>query len=349
MNRVCRCFKRLFAAPMPRWGIGVLVALMTLRPGVALAHDGPPPTPENILQTWSWEPSVLLGLALAAWLYARGVRLLWRRAGVGRGIRIGQVVAFAGGLFAIFVALISPLDGLGAALFAGHMAQHLILTEVAAPLLTLGAPLLPVLWALPPVWRRGVGHWWRQARGLRSTWRSLTHPLVVWGLFAITLWLWHIPTLYQATLRSEWAHIAQHSSFLGTGLLFWWALLHPGGHRGLNYGAGILLVFTTMLHSGLLGVLMTFSTTAWYPVYTPAVAAWGLTPVEDQQMGGLIMWIVGGAIYMVAAVSLCGVWLNTLEHRMRRRESQPLRGATGVRLQPGAPRAQEKQTRGNGA
>jgi putative membrane protein len=297
-------------------------SVCALGPGVAYAHEGVPPAPHDLWRTWSWEPSILLGLALAAWLYTRGVRVLWRRAGVGRGIRRGQVCAFVGGLLALFVALISPLDGLGSALFAGHMIQHLVLTEVAAPLLALGAPILPFLWGVPYAWRGTIARWWHRASRVRAAWHGLTHPLPVWGLYAVTLWAWHIPALYQATLRSEWVHIAQHSSFLGTALLFWWVLLHPGRQSRLDAGLGILVLFTTMLHSNILGIVMTFSARPWYPAYASTVAAWGLTPEEDQQLGGLIMWIPGGLVYVLAAVALGMVWLQAIETTMRQRETQ---------------------------
>jgi cytochrome c oxidase assembly factor CtaG len=128
----------------------------------------------------------------------------------------------------LLIALVSPLHRLGGVLFSAHMAQHELLMAAAAPLLVLGRPLIPVLWVLPMAWRRNVGAWAATAP-VRVTWQFLTLPLVAWILHAVAIWSWHAPALYQATLDSETVHSLQHGSFLGTALLFWWALLHPAG------------------------------------------------------------------------------------------------------------------------
>ena len=138
-----------------------------MRDVLAHAHPGLPPEPHDLPAAWSWEPTVLLGLALGAWAYRRGVRSLWRRAGRGRGLARRRVVAFAGGMLALFLALVSPLDALGAALFSAHMVQHLLLVLVAAPLLVLGMPQTPLLWALDQPGRRRLGRRWRRSPALR--------------------------------------------------------------------------------------------------------------------------------------------------------------------------------------
>jgi len=115
----------------------------------------------------------------------------------------------------------------------------------------------------------------------------LTIPIVAWVIHAVALWTWHVPALFEAVLHNEWVHTAQHLSFLLSALLFWWALIH--GRQGwMGYGAAALYVFTTSLHSGLLGALLTFSKSVWYPSYVGLTNSWGLTPLEDQQLGGLI-------------------------------------------------------------
>jgi cytochrome c2 len=145
-------------------------------------------------------------------------------------------------------------------------------------------------------------------------WRAITAPFVAWLIHAIVLWGWHVPFLFQATLESEWVHALQHASFFGSALLFWWAVLHAR-ERGLGYGAAVLYMFTTALHTSLLGVLLTFTTKLWYPIYTGTTASWGLTPLEDQQLGGLIMWIPAGVVYIVAGLALFAGWLRESESR----------------------------------
>lgn len=275
----------------------------------ASAHTGRPPEPHDLWSTWSLDPLVLLGLGLAATIYARGAGRLWRRAGVGRGIPRWRFNCFAAGLATLFVALVTPLDGMGAALFSAHMVQHELLMLVAAPLLVLGLPVIAFLWALPIGWRRRVGRWTR-ARPVRRTIAFLTHAVTAWCLYAVATWVWHAPALYQASLRSQWVHVAQHASFLGSALLFWWVLLHPRRMLRRDYGTSIPYLFTTAVHGSLLGALLTFAREPWYPAYEPTAPAWGLSPLEDQQLAGLIMWVPPGAVYLGAAVIIMTLWLG---------------------------------------
>jgi putative membrane protein len=144
---------------------------------------------------------------------------------------------------------------------------------------------------------------------------------VAWSLHGIGLWLWHAPGLFQAALESELIHALQHLSFLGFALLFWWALIH--GRQGpLGYGAAVFHVFTTAMHSGVLGVLLTFAPTLWYPAYAGSTASWGLTPVEDQQLAGLIVWVPTGVLYLIAGLALFAGWLRALDRRGLPREGQ---------------------------
>jgi cytochrome c oxidase assembly factor CtaG len=264
--------------------------------------------PHDLWSAWSFDPVVIVLLALSAGLYFQGVRALWRNAGPGHGIQRWEAVAFVGGWLTLAVALVSPLHRLGGVLFAAHMAQHELLMVLAAPLLVLGRPIIPFLWALPISWRRVAGDW-AAARPVRGAWMLLTAPVVAWGLHATAIWLWHAPPLYQATLGSELLHTAQHVSFLVTALLFWWALLH-GREGRLVRPAAVIYLFTTAVHTSLLGVLLTFSNRLWYPLYDATAGVWGLTALEDQQLAGLIMWIPAGLAYLIAALVIAGSWLK---------------------------------------
>ena len=289
------------------------LALLVPAP-MALAHQSTSPLPSAAWTTWNWHPWVVGSLILTAWLYLRGARVLRHTAGRQGGMCRRDVVAFWSGWCALVVALVSPLHALGAVLFSAHMVQHAVLMLVAAPLLVLGRPLPFFLWALPLPWRRQLG---KGSKSMRGGWRMLTHPLVVWALHAVALWVWHVPRLFQATLTSDLAHTWQHVSFFGTALCFWWALLSR--HQELQgYGVAVLAVFTTALHSSLLGALLTLARTPWYPAYAHTTAAWGLTSLEDQQLGGLIMWIPAGGLYLLAALTLGAGWLRAAERQMLR-------------------------------
>lgn len=260
-------------------------------------------------------PLALLELIVvaSALLYARGVAVLWRSAGRGRGIRIAQAARFAAGWAALAAALLSPLDTLAEHSFAAHMVQHEALMVVAAPLLVLGRPLEAWAWALPAAWVRALGRAGRSP-ALARAWNAITEPVGAWTFHALALWLWHLPVLFVAALSDERVHVLQHASFFGSALAFWWAVFGRGVHA--PDGASIASLFTTMMHTSALGALLTFAPAAWYPVYA-ADGAFGLSALEDQQLGGLIMWVPAGFVYVAAGLALAAAWLRAGEPRLR--------------------------------
>jgi putative membrane protein len=279
----------------------VLLAL----PALALAHEGEPLAPHDLWSAWSFDAGTAIPLALSAILYARGAR-------ISRGITARQQAFFWTGWTVLALSLVSPLHPLGEVLFSAHMAQHEILMLVAAPLLVLSRPLVALLWGLPFRTRRDLGAW-SKTPAVQRTWSAVTAPMVAWWIHAVALWAWHAPALFQATLTNDWVHAAQHASFLGSALLFWWALFFANGER--SYGAGVFYIFTTAIHTGILGALLTFSRTLWYPAYAATAPAWGFTPIEDQQLGGLIMWVPAGVVYMIAGLWLFALWLKVSDRR----------------------------------
>ena len=208
---------------------------------------------------------------------------------------------------------------MGGVLFSAHMTQHELLISVCAPLIILGRPLVPFLWAVPQSWRRALGDWSRGAE-VRRSWTILSLPGVAFSLHAIALWVWHLPGPYQAALTSELMHSLQHVSFLGTALLFWWTILKVRGSE-IGYGAAVFYLFATALQTGALGALLTFAPHVWYPAYAATTGPWGLTTLEDQQLGGLIMWIPGSIPYLIAGLLTFARWLRLSETRAVRRQS----------------------------
>jgi len=285
---------------------------------ILLLHEGKPHNWHDLARAWSFEPFVVFSLTLCASLFVTGLVRLWREAPKRRSIRTWEALSFAGGWLALFVALVSPLHAWGSVLFSAHMTQHEVLMLVAAPLLVLGRPLVAFLWAFPVPWSRRLGNV-AKVSWLYRGWKFLTLPFVAWLVHAIALWVWHVPVLFEAVLKNEWVHTAQHLSFLLSALLFWWALIH--GPRGaMGYGAAVLYLFTTSVHSGALGALITVAGSVWYPSYIGLTNSWGLTPLEDQQLGGLIMWIPAGLVYVVAGLALFAGWLREADLRAAKRE-----------------------------
>jgi cytochrome c oxidase assembly factor CtaG len=286
----------------------LLVVAVVLIAGTAEAHHTAAHS-LSLTATWTFDPRVLVPLGLSGSLYVVGSWRLWRRSGpAARTARAWQATCFWFGWVALVLALVSPLHWLGERLFTAHMIEHEMLMVVAAPLLVLARPAGAMMWAFPYRWRAPMGAMGR-APSFAAAWRFLTEPLVATVLHGVALWAWHMPALYNAVLANDAIHWLQHVSFLATALLFWWSLLH-GRARERGYGAAVFYLFVTGLHTGLLGILLTISRYLWYPTQTVFGTAWGLTPLEDQQLAGLVMWVPAGLVYAGAALALAGIWIS---------------------------------------
>jgi putative membrane protein len=178
------------------------------------------------------------------------------------------------------------------------------------------------LWAFGGERRERIGHAF-QAPAVVSTWRAITGPLTVWALHGVALWVWHIPSLYEAALRNDGIHAVQHLCFFVTAGLFWWALVH-GRFGRAGYGVAVFYVFTTALHSSILGALMTFAPRLWYPLYEARTLRWHLSPLEDQQLAGLLMWVPAGVIFLILGLALFAAWMGAMERRVALTRSETL-------------------------
>ena len=262
---------------------------------------------------------VAIGLLLMTWLYLRGTAELWRRAGTGRGVRRWQVAAFLGGVMSFGLARFSPLDALAGALFSAHMVQHLLVLLLAPVLLAASRPLLPMMWAIPTPWRRAITLWGsRPAVGV--AWHGINHWLTVLILYAGVLWLWHLPSLYDAALESQLVHGIEHATFGAAAFLFWTCLLEAGRPNGIGHGLALLMTFVTALHSGALGALLTFARFPMYTSHEPYTSAWGYTPLEDQQLAGVLMWVPMGMWFAAAGLILFGNWIRAADRSVRQWE-----------------------------
>ena len=253
-------------------------------------------TRELLTTTWDPHPTVLAGcLALAG-----GYRLAtpWQPA---RGW------LFLSGTAGLALSLVSPLDTLGDRyLFSAHMLQHLILILLVPPLLLLGTP--------PTLAERLL-----RPRPVNGAERLLGRPAVAWLIGAGTMWAWHLPAFYDAALRDQSVHILQHLTFLVSATVLWWPVLCPAPERQrLGTHLAMLYLFAAALSSSILGIIITFAPTGLYEPYLQPIgdaeilrvlrADWGLTPDADQQLGGLLMWVPGGLVYLLAMLGLFARW-----------------------------------------
>ncbi|HSN33487.1 MAG TPA: cytochrome c oxidase assembly protein [Ideonella sp.] len=256
-----------------------------------------------------WDPAIAAWIAGAALVYALG----WWRFGAARRARVvpaWRAAGFALGIASLLAALLSPLDALADALFSAHMAQHLVLLLVAPPLLVAGRPWLVWLWAIGLARRRAVGHAFARLRRGRVA-RAATGPVGVWLMLSFALWFWHLPGPYGWALADRDWHLAEHLCFFLVSIAFWTLVIEPyRSRRRLGYGVTLLYVASIGLQNGLLGALLTFAGHPLYAGHLGRTEAFGLTPLEDQQLAGVIMWVPASAIHLATLSLLFVRWLN---------------------------------------
>jgi putative membrane protein len=280
-----------------------------------LAHPGQPPAPHDLWGAWNLDPVLLGGLLLAAWAFWRG-----QTSGPRRPVDSWRARCFSGALVALGLALLSPLDALSGSLASAHMVQHLLLLLVAAPLLALSAPSSAILRGSPLALRRASGRWRRRLGLTHGNLGVLRHPAAVWLLSVGVVWFWHAAAPYDATLDNQLLHVLEHASFLVTAVLFWQVVVGVRGAARVSGGLGVLLVFAMAMQCVFLSVLLTFARTPWYSGYAATTAPWGLDPLTDQRLAGVIMWIPAGVIYLVVALALLVTWIRATEREMSRSE-----------------------------
>ena len=262
-----------------------------------LPYCGAPPDPMTLLWRWNLDPILLILLVAAVVAYAglagRASAVRWRRA------------CFYGGWVLGAAALTSPLCALSVSLFSARVGQHMVLEMIAAPLVALGRPLTIFANAF------------RRSRNGQPSSAHHRHgalgPVVV---FAVVLWCWHAPGPYAATFHSDVIYWLMHATSFGAALWLWTALLEsPREHLGGFLAAAL----ATTLQMGFLGAVITFSARPVYVAHWLTTGAWGLTPLQDQQLGGVIMWIPAGVIFL-------GAIMTALAVAMRQAGSRPGRG-----------------------
>lgn len=307
--------------------LGAVLGLVT--PGSVLAHGEAAPVPSfpGLLLEWRFEPVVLAALALAAigwWLVIRRVAAAhpatphprWRE------------LAFLAGLATIAIALTSPIEAYEGELFSVHMLQHMLLELVAAPLLLLGAPATLALRAAAPSVRRlllAVLH----SRAVSV----LSFPLLGWVVFAAVNWGWHFSTLYDQALETPWLHDIQHLTFIGAALLFWWPVIGADPARWrLPHPARLFYLFLAMPQNSFLGIALMSAPAALYPHYLTNGRDWGPTPAVDQSIGGMLMWVGGDVVFLLAMGLVVAAWVRAEDRRTARDDARE--DARLARLQP---------------
>jgi putative copper resistance protein D len=278
-------------------------------PAVAAAHGTVPPEPPSLatlVLAWQLEPVVLVSLlgAAAGWLW---VLRRVRSAHPDHPVPVLRTAAFLGGLAVIAVALLSGIDRYDTTLFSVHMAQHILLMLVAAPLIALAAPVTLMLRVATPATRQRLILPILHSRVVRF----FAFPVVAWVLFASAMWVAHFSPLFDAALEDPLIHELEHALFLATALLFWWpaVALDPAPWR-MPHPARALYVFLQMPQNTFLAVVILSAGSALYPHYLTVNRSWGPTPLVDQGYAAGIMWLAGDAVFLIAVLAILWGWMR---------------------------------------
>lgn len=279
-------------------------------------------SPRGFWYSWVEEPVMTVAVFLAVAVYFIGLARL-RRAAPRLTFPQWRVWCYVGGVLAFVIALLSPIAAYSEELFAMHMVQHLLLLVAAPPLILMGAPLLPALWALPTEPRHRVSRLLRPGKPLARVGHWLATPIVAVALYVVSVGMWHIPKLYDAAQGRTFTHDLEHAMFYGAALLYWWPIVYPAkGRRRLRLAMALPYLLPPFLEGMLIGVLLTFAGDPLYETYAHLDASpiWGLSTLDDQQLGGLIMWVPGGMFFLIPLIGILvrllqeGEKKNTVHH-----------------------------------
>lgn len=266
-----------------------------------------------LLGSWEFRADIIALLSLAVLVYSLGwTRLRPKRRGTHRTEKLREqrlasgwrLASYLSGISVLVLALMSPIDVLGGHLFFMHMIQHLMLIMFVPPLLLIANPLPFMLWGLPDHARRHMGRWLCKGAYLRKTLKTTTRPSYVWITLIVLIIGWHDPAFYNAALSSDLVHDIEHISFFCAGMLFWWHITSAGPriHSHLTSKMRIAYLIAMLPPTMLTGVTIAFATQPIYTYYESVPRLWGMTLMQDQMLGGIIMWIPGSMMYILSAL-----------------------------------------------
>ena len=268
----------------------------------------------DLFRYWEFAPYIVIPILLAAALYLVGRWRLGRRSRHATPQKSRDLL-YLGGILALVLALVSPIDVYAGDLFFMHMVQHLLLMMAAPPLIQAANPMSRFIWAFPRCIRRRIGGLLNSAGILRLAIQGATIPIIAWLVFVMAIWLWHTPDLYSAALASEGLHLLEHATMFGAAMIFWWPVIGPAPVRSrMAHPLRFLYLFLALFQNIILGAILTFAQGPVYPFYEITPDHWGIDSARDQQFGGVLMWVPGTMMYFVALAILFFAWL---EHEER--------------------------------
>ena len=307
--------RRTYFASLAAMPLALLAALW---PAAALAHgtDARKPGLFELLSRWEVDPLFLLTAGAASWWYLATARAVGRKYPASPWPR-RRLVYFLSGIAVMAFAIMSPPASYDGVLFSVHMWQHILLMMVAAPLLLLGTPITLLLRSVSPKTRREVIIPFLHSRIVRA----LTFPVIAWLAFTATMWGSHYSPLFNAALEHEWLHWLEHVLFVSVALMFWWQVIgmDPTPWR-MAHPIRALYVFLQMPQNSFLALSIYDTKRVLYSHYETTLRTWGPTPLEDQQLAGITMWVIGDMLFLTAVAFVVGAWVKREEREGRRQD-----------------------------
>ena len=231
----------------------------------------------------------------------------------------GKLAANVVGFTLVAVALVGPLDYYSDELFAAHMSQHIVIAMFAAPLLLIAKPLPSYMWSLPRWLRIGAGTALTETAISIRFLRLLTRPVVALPVFMGTLYAWHFPPAYNASLQNEWLHLGMHFTMFVSAVLFWWPIVGPPPIRThLSHPQRIVYLLFAVTPTALMAAVITLSNSVIFDHYLDSPGHFQWSPEEDQRTGGLLMWIPGNFVYLLTMTVLFFKWFGEEEIKTSR-------------------------------
>lgn len=273
------------------------------------------PLPPGLFQLkWDWDPT-LIGFVILGYLYIKGLRAFKGKSPVRR----WQLACFSCGLFVNILALSPPIDPLSDRLFFAHMIQHLLIVNVGVPLMLFGVPFYVIMRGASPWWRRRVILPVMRSSFARGTHRVLLFPLVALFLFEGNYWFWHVPRFYNMALLHDGIHLVEHFLMAITAMYLWRSIIDPYPLRSpLPMGFRLLFLGFIMTLDSILAAGLSFSTEVWYAYEGIPMPRWWAdrwSHLDDQRLGGLIMWVPGGVLLFLSMTICFFVWADREQRR----------------------------------
>ncbi len=263
---------------------------------------------QNIWTAWVYTPIITIPLVITVLIYAAG---MLHRYQLGKPIHAARAIVFLLGILFFYIALQSPLEPLSDHYFFHHQIEHLILRMFGPWLLILSMPLNVLIQGLPSWARRGILKPIIKNRIVYALYRLLTQPYLATLLFIATLYIWQIPTLHEQAILNQWLHDVMHISMIVTAFFFWWIISDPRRSAArCSYGIRLFLLWAVTTFNSILGAIITLTRSLIYQVYKQDINAISMSAMEDQQYGGVILWVPGGMMGVLGTAVVFYLWVR---------------------------------------